>query len=141
MNKAPDTRNRLDSNKGLNKRTITSKKKKSTYRASFQEFKEETKAINSPIKLKGEKKPTKGQLFKKEKGYSKTMKRLLHKHHVSGENTLEKLNNYKKIRKARKKAETKIRQEKHKASVLYKRTNKKTKGSSGSKPASKTKSK
>lgn len=141
MNKAPDTRNKLDSNKGLNKRTITSKKKnKITYRASFQEFKEEAKAIDSPIKLKGEKKPTKGQLFKKEKGYSKTMKRNLQKHSQLGKDLIS-LADYRQIRKTRKKKEKKIRQEKHQASVLYKRTNKKTKGSSGSKPASKTKSK
>ena len=111
--KAPDTRNKLESIR-------IPKKRKPIKHKAFKEIK------SLPIKVNVEKKKTKGQLFKEATGISKTTKRLLNKHGL----TINMLENYKEIRKARKKVATKARQEKHKASATYKRLNsKKGKGS------------
>lgn len=124
--KAPDTRGKLESVK-TGKKTHKPKRFKNT-----KQLADIVKA-NTPdaIKLKLEKKPTKGELFKQKNGISKTQKRLLHKY------GLETVAEYKPIRKARKQKETKARQEKHKASVTYKRLNGKGKKGAKNQPVKK----
>lgn len=120
MNKYPDTRNKLDNNKPV-------KKKKPTVVAmrNLQKAISENPIKELPLKLNKEKKPSKGSIFKKATGYSKTMKRNMKK---SGAVTVE---SYKRdVRKTRKLAATKLRQKKHSDSVAYKRANGK-KGKSG----------
>lgn len=116
--KAPDTRGKLDNNRPVKKKTSPSPKRGQT--TSLKELK--SRIEGTPVKLKAEKKPTKGQLFKQAHGYSKTMKRNMRK---KGVITPEE---YKPIRKSRKLAERKIRQKKHADSVAYKRVNGKGKG-------------
>jgi hypothetical protein len=129
--KAPDTRGKLDNN-----RNSKPKKKKLTT-LSQQDLKDNLKRANkeeTPLKLKGEKKPSKGQLFKQAHGYSKTMKRNMRK---AGVDTSQ---GYAiAVRKPRKLAERKVRQKKHADSVAYKRVNGKAKGKKGQ-PAAKKKS-
>lgn len=120
--KAPDTRNRID-----NQRNVTPRKKKTkivTKKDLVDVFLEDHTA-----KISKEKKPTKGELFKKANGYSKTMKRNLAKHDLSSNM----IGNYKEIRKARKKIEKKAEQAKHAKSVAFKKLNGKTKGKGKSK--------
>lgn len=64
--------------------------------------------------------PSNGAIFKKRHGYSKTLKRLLHKYGLS-------IEEYRQIRRERKLKEKKVRQEKHKASKLYRQTHKRIK--------------
>ncbi len=71
--------------------------------------------VSTPETSKG---PSKGSLFKKKHGYSKTMKRLLHKYGIT-------LEEYRKLRKEKKHKETLARQAKHKASRIYHAANKK----------------
>jgi hypothetical protein len=59
-----------------------------------------------------ENKPSNGQLFKEKVGYSKTMKRNMAKHGV------ETPEDYRKIRKARKKRERAVQAEKHRTAKL-----------------------
>lgn len=101
--KAPDTRNRLDNNKGLNKKTKPKKK------GSLRELQQQK------TKFKLEKKPTKGQLFKQQHGFSKSTKRAMQKQGlpVSGESIAE----LRVIRKARKKKQLKVKQDKHKTAL------------------------
>ena len=123
--KAPDTRNKLDNNKGAKKKVHHKKKN------SLKQF------HNNKTKFNLEKKPTKGEIFKQERGFSKSAKRSMQK--LGLPVSADSLPELKKARKLRKLKETKIRQEKHKASTAYKRANGKKKGSKGSTPASKTK--
>lgn len=122
--KYPDTRNKLDSNKGIKNSTVTVKKKST--KITMGDLRANVKTENkekSPIKLTAEKKPSKGSLFKKRIGYSKTMKKNMKKRGVLT------VAEYRLMRKARKLAATKIRQKKHSDSVAYKRANgKKAKG-------------
>lgn len=122
--KAPDTRNRLDNNRKTNTVKIKKPKKIPIKNLADHLFSEKEKGI---VKLKKENKPSKGELFKKANGYSKTLKRSMNKHHI------ETVEQYKIYRKKRKKEETKARQKKHETSVLYKRTHKSDKKSGGKK--------
>ena len=115
---APDTRNKLDSNKGL---------KRQPKKTNLKEIKE----VLDGSKLKFTPKETKGMIFKRIMGYSKSTDRAMNR---AGVVTLEA---YKEIRKARKLLERKARQKKHADSTAYKRANGKKKGSKGSKPANK----
>lgn len=112
--KAPDTRNRLDNNRN-------SKPKSKTQKFTQKELKEELKTIS--LKIKVEKKPSKGNLFKTLHGYSKTLKRNMNKHNLNPVVYSDSINEYKGIRKKRKLSETKTRQNKHQVSVTYKRLN------------------
>lgn len=100
---APDTRNRLDNNKGLKKKNKTKKK------GSLRELQQ------NKAKFKLEKKPTKGELFKQQHGFSKSTKRAMQKQGlpVSGESIAE----LRVIRKARKKKQLKVKQDKHKTAL------------------------
>lgn len=121
--KYPDTRNKLDNNKDV--KTSKAPKKKNS-KITMGDLRANVKAINekaSPIKLTAERKPSKGSLFKKAHGYSKSMKRSMK---VADVITIPA---YKAVRKARKLAATKLRQKKHSDSVAFKRANgKKAKG-------------
>lgn len=116
--KAPDTRNKLDNNKNSNPKKLK--------KISHKDLKKETDSQKSVITLTAEKKPSKGELFKKEKGYSKTMKRLMRKSGTSSPKEYAV-----SVRKPRKQAETKLRQKKHSDAAAYKRANGKGKGKSG----------
>lgn len=141
MNKAPDTRGKLDSQKGLNerKKPVLKLKKdlvtKKTNRVTFGDLQKATEP--SPLKLSKEKKPTKGQLFKAQYGYSKSTKRNLKKNYLDINAFSDAMNALRLIRKNRRVVATKLRQAKHAASVLYKRSKGKTKDSKGKAPASK----
>jgi hypothetical protein len=137
--KAPDTRGKLDSQRDLNPRKVTLVKKgeRKEQKTTLEKFQKKAKQNEkqkakdaSPLKLSVEKKESKGSIFKKQHGYSKTTKRLLHTY---GET----LDQYRIRRKNRKLAERKVRQKKHADSAAYKRAHGKTKGSKGSKPAPK----
>lgn len=119
--KTPDTRNKLDNNKGSKPRKKPKLEKK------------KLSDLGRTSKVKVEKKVSKGQLFKAQHGYSKTMKRNMHKHGVT---TVEE---YKVVRKKRKQAERKIQQDKHSKSTAYKRANGKKKGAKGKTPQPKQK--
>jgi hypothetical protein len=140
--KAPDTRGKLDSQRDLNPRkrpTIHKKNevKKGNSRVTLGDLKtnvekrkKQEAKDKSPLKLNIEKKESKGSIFKKQHGYSKTMKRLMHTYGVTIEQIRER-------RKARKLAEKKVRQKKHADSAAYKRAHGKAKGSKGKAPAPK----
>lgn len=104
--KTPDTRNRLDNNKGVKK---TKPKKKGSLK-KLQHNKTKTKS-----KSNLEKKPTKGELFKQQHGFSKSTKRAMQKQGlpVAGESIAE----LRVIRKARKKKQLKVKQDKHKTAL------------------------
>ena len=103
--KAPDTRNRLDNNKGI-KKTKTKLKKKDGSLKELQQNKS---------KFKLEKKPTKGEAFKKVHGFSKSTKRAMQKQGlpVSDKSIAE----LRVIRKARKKKQLKVKQYKHRTAL------------------------
>jgi hypothetical protein len=101
--KAPDTRNRLDNNKGLNKSHKPKKK------GSLKELQ------NNKTKFKLEKKPSKGELFIKAYGFSKSTKRAMQKNGLPV--TSESIAELRVIRKARKKKQLKIKQDKHKTAL------------------------
>lgn len=103
--KAPDTRNRLDNNKGI-KKTKTKLKKKD---GSLKELQ------HNKTKFKLEKKPTKGELFKQQHGFSKSTKRAMQKQGlpVSDKSIAE----LRVIRKARKKKQLKVKQDKHRTAL------------------------
>ena len=117
--KTPDTRNRLDNNKSIKK---TKPKKK----GSLKELRHNKTKSKSNL----EKKPTKGELFKQQHGFSKSTKRAMQKQGlpVAGESIAE----LKVIRKARKKKQLKVKQDKHKT-ALAKRGAGKSKTSTPSK--------
>jgi len=124
--KYPDTRNKLDSNAGLNK------KKKNT-KLTMGDLKINSKKAEdpeSPLKLKAEKKPSKGSQFKKAFGYSKTMKRNIRKNQLTSiPGGLSAVEQYRELRGRKAKVADKVRQKKHSDSVAYKRANgKKGKG-------------
>lgn len=129
---APDTRNRLDSNKGLKKRQ------------PIKSLKAVKEIIIEP-KLKFAPKETKGMIFKKTFGFSKSTKRAMRRVGIttpitvdgSGLNIEYAFEEYVKIRRARKLTQKIARQKKHADSVAYKRAYAKSKGSKGSKPANK----
>jgi len=102
--KTPDTRNRLDNNKSIKK---TKPKKK----GSLKELRHNKTKSKSNL----EKKPTKGELFKQQHGFSKSTKRAMQKQGlpVAGESIAE----LKVIRKARKKKQLKVKQDKHKTAL------------------------
>lgn len=70
-NKAPDTRNKLDDNKGIKKHP---KKKKSNKKTFGDIIKKDSTSVNS-----NSQKLTKGEIFKKANGFSKSTKRSLTK--------------------------------------------------------------
>lgn len=124
MNKAPDTRNKLDDNKGIKKEV----KKKIGIPITEDTLKEFKQIIGGPkVVFKECWKKTKGQIFKESNGFSKTTRRNLKAANLLDQwgKILEEdpLNKYKFIRKKRKAAETKARQKKHLDSVLFKRAN------------------
>lgn len=124
---APDTRNKLDDNKPLKKKNTN------TRRVTLGDLPKKTLKTSGndlPLKLNIKKKPTKGELFKKEKGYSLTQHKNMLKYDVD-------LEGLKLRTKKRKEAEERIKKEKHKESVAFKKANGK-KGAKGSKQASKT---
>ena len=89
--------------------------------------------VEKPLKLKGEKKDSKGKIFKKQHGFSKTMLRNLKKNSLNPFKPVETnlsesecILEYRKIRKARKRKATIERQKKHATSVAYKKANGKT---------------
>ena len=133
--KAPDTRNKLDNNKDARNTRIIKPIKKS-HNSHPKTFGDLKKIIDKPqqdtVNLKPKSKISNGVIYKKIHGHSKTQKRLMKKYSTD-------LEGLKIKRKTRKKAEKVIRQDKHKASKIYKRTNVKNKGSKGSTPASKIK--
>jgi hypothetical protein len=128
-NKAPDTRNKLDTQRNIQqpRKKIEIKLKKPSNRVTLGDLQRK----DAPLKLSKEKKKSKRQLFKELKGISKTQFQLLEKHGVS-------LTEYKELRRKRKKNQTKLRQAKHAASAAYKRANGKKKGAKGKTPAPKT---
>lgn len=115
--KAPDTRNRLDNNRN-------SKPKSKPQRFTQTELRENIKKVQEevPLKIKAEKKPSKGSMFKKANGFSKTQKRSLRKHDLVSQG-LKGLEMLKEITKKRKLKEKKERQNKHQISATYKRLN------------------
>jgi hypothetical protein len=113
--KTPDTRNKLDNNKGINTRPKRIIKKGES--VNLQTFKESI----HPSHVKA-KKVSNGEIFKKTHGFSKTMKRLMQKHEVYT------VAEYRVLIKARKLTEKKARQKKHSDSVAYKKHNKDNKG-------------
>jgi hypothetical protein len=123
--KAPDTRNKLDNNKNS--------KPKKIKKISHKDLKKETESEKSVLSLSAEKKPSKGEIFKKENGYSKTMKRNMRKSGASSPKDYAV-----SVRKPRKLAERKVRQKKHADASAYKRANGKKKGG-GSQPKAKKK--
>lgn len=125
---APDTRNRLDSSKDLNKTKppIRTKNTKNPTLGDKYSVKH-----NAELDKKNKKK-TKGQLFKEAYGHTKTMKRNCR--NAGGLTIAE----YREVRKKRKKTATMARQKKHLDSVLYKRANGKKKAGKGGKKASVT---
>lgn len=131
---APDTRNKLDSNKNI-KRDSHPKKIKRKPISNPKELKKvfEGDVHATQYEDKKKEKRSKGQIFKSTNGYSKTMKRLMNKYAVTTPDE------YKPIRKKRQEAEKKIRQKKHADSTAHKRAHGKKKGSKGSTPATKTK--
>lgn len=114
-NKAPDTRNKLDSNRDLNKKPRViikkgdEKPKDKVVPKSNKRTLKELRVVHTPevIKLKLTPKKTNGQLFKEANGYSKSMKRAMNNNDVT---TLEA---YRKIRITKKKAVKKIQHDKH----------------------------
>lgn len=144
MSKAPDTRGKVDNQKNINpqrkKPVLVKKGEKKRHgntrvtlgdlKTSVEKRKKQEAKDKLPLKLNAEKKPSKGSIFKKTHGYSKTMKRLMKQHGC----TLEEL---KQRRKARKLAQKKVRQKKHANSTAYKRVHGKKKGSKGKAPAPK----
>lgn len=129
--KAPDTRNKLDNNKQSKKKTFPKNKEK-------RSLKDLSNKIHSgdTISVKVVKKESNGSVFKKTKGYSKTMKRNMHK---NGVKTLEEYAI--SVRKPRKLAEKKARQKKHSEKLAYRRLHGKSKGKKGQPAAKKEKSK
>lgn len=116
--KAPDTRGKLDDNKGLK----VKKKAKNQKKKSLDQFKEDHLNVHKKSLVKLTKKESKAQIFKKEHGYSLSTMRAMNR---AGVVTLDA---YKPIRKARKKAQKKLQQQKHAASTAFKRANRKSKG-------------
>jgi hypothetical protein len=98
--KAPDTRNKLDSNKGLNTRKKPKKK-------SFRELKD---TFEGKTKVKLTPKKTKGQIFKETHGYSRSISLAMRKSGIAD------LETYRLARKSRKKAAKKAEQAKKSAS-------------------------
>jgi hypothetical protein len=100
MNKAPDTRNKLDSNAGI-------KKRKKAEKYSMSEFKEIAPIVRLGISpenaRKKAKKLTPGQQFKLDHGFSLTTAKLMKK------NGCETLEGYRLIRKEKKKAAKKAK--------------------------------
>ena len=94
MNKAPDTRNRLDSNVGI-------KKKRKEEKYSMSEFKQVASVIKLGVTPTGRKpkKLTPSQQFRVEHGFSKTMAKLMKR------NGVETVEGYRLLRRERKKAE------------------------------------
>lgn len=125
--KAPDTRNKLDNNKNS--------KPKKIKKVSHKDLKKEMDSQKPVLSLSAKKKPTKGEIFKKEHGYSKTMKRNMRK---SGTSTPKEY--AVSVRKPRKLAERKVRQKKHTDASAYKRANGKKKGGGQAKAKKKTES-
>lgn len=80
MNKAPDTRNKLDSNVGIKKR-----KKKET-KFTMSEFKEVAPLVKLGVSPENSrrkpKKLTKGQEFKEKYGFSKSMARAMRRNGI-----------------------------------------------------------
>ncbi len=68
------------------------------------------------------------KIFKELHGYSKRMRRNMSKHNLNPMQYSDALNEYRGIRRKRKKAEKAYQQDKHFKSVVYKRTHKKVKG-------------
>jgi hypothetical protein len=124
--KYPDTRNKLDTNAGLNKKKKNTRLTMGDLKANVKKAEEK----ESPLKLKAEKKPSKGSLFKKAFGYSKTMKRNIRKNQLSTvPGGLSAVEQYRELRAKKAKIANKVRQKKHSDSVAYKRANgKKGKG-------------
>lgn len=132
---APDTRDKLDSNKGLKKKP---KPKLVTLGEIHTNFKDKSKRKYIP-------KETKGQAFKRIMGFSKSTLRAMRRSGISLPKTLEgsvmaieyALEEYRLIKKRRRFAQKMVRQKKHSDSTAYKRSHSKSKGSKGSKPANK----
>lgn len=101
MNKAPDTRGKLDSNAGIKKR----KKKENKF--SMSEFKEVAPLVKLGVApKKAERKPkklTKGQIFKQQHGYSKSMLRAMRRAGLDPMAYSDSLNEYRALRKKRRK--------------------------------------
>lgn len=117
MNKAPDTRNKLDNNKGIKK----------PKKIDIKTMGKDLKQISIEDLRATPKKESKRSIFKREYGFSKTMRRNLKAAGLVNESGViifdDFLNQYKFIRKKRKAQETKARQKKHLDSVLFKRAN------------------
>lgn len=127
---APDTRNKIDSQKDLTPKKMNRKQRK----ASLKEIRSAMES--SPVVLKLEKKLSKGQIFKQMHGISKTMKRNMAKHGLSIYNYSDSLNEYRAIVRKRKLAEKKARQEKHSVAVAKRKSGKRaTKAATGKKAA------
>ena len=138
MSKAPDTRGKIDTQSNIKprKKPVLKKKNevtKGNRRVTLGDIQKEA----SPLKLKKEKKPSKGQLFKAQHGYSKTMKRNLKANGLDINAFSDSINEYRAIRKKRKAAIRKIQQKKHADKAAYRRANSKSKGSKGKSQAPK----
>ena len=123
--KAPDTRNKLDSNAGIKRQTI--KKRTSNAPRSVGDLVRIMAGDLKPLPVKN--KETNGEIFKKANGYTKTRKRQLKKHGL----TPFMMDQYKDLIKKRKAREKAIRQEKRKVST----TNRRLKGKSSNTPKKK----
>jgi hypothetical protein len=144
MSKAPDTRGKIDKQSNINpqrKKPVIQKQSEKKYtngnrvtlgdlKIKVDKEKRQQVKDQSPLKLKADKKESKGAAFKRQHGYSKTAKRLMRLHGTD-------LQGLKERRKARKLAEKKVRQKKHADSSAYKRAHGKSKGSKGKAPAPK----
>lgn len=86
---------------------------------------------------------SKGQIFKETYGFSKTLVRNMKRNGLNPfvDNSIRVLEEYRAIRKARKKAALKIKQERHTKSVAYKRANGKKKGAKNNQPKKKEETK
>ena len=129
--KAPDTRNKLDDNKGLKKGPKKKPKAQKPQVIKLKAVKELKQVIegHEVTVTKYEQQETKAQSFKRTHGYSRSIQRAMNRLGVTS------FEAYKAHRNKTKKAAIKVRQEKHKASVAFKMANRK-----GSKTGSKKKS-
>lgn len=124
MKKARDTRNMLDSNRGIKKQG-QQKTKRRERKLTMIDLKEEVKHFNTGLQenprviaLRTKKKLTPGQLFKQQHGYSRTMAKLMKKY---GCETVE---GYRLIRRENKLAAKKARSRIEPAKVEIKSTSK-----------------
>lgn len=116
---APDTRNKIDSQKDMNRKKPVLKKRGEIVE---KKPKREKKPMGQK-KVEGFKAPevSNGQVFKQQHGYSKSMKRAMLNAGLDINNFSDSLASYREIRKGRKKAQAKIKKDKHMKALAARR--------------------